>query len=349
METLSIGQYFSRLANAFGKGWTRFWYLPSDPFPLCLMRILVGIFSLCFILSYTEDLSYFFAQGGLLSLELTEQYPPFNATYNPAVFSYFSYLHSPLELHIAHWIGIVILCLFTIGWHSRITAVLGLFVILSYIHRAPLITSEIEPLLAAIQFYLCFGPCGARLSVDRYLAKRKMPIMPQSEQDRGGKFFSATLSTRLIQIHLCIIAAMMGIAKLSGPGELTGGGEWVDPWGVGEAVWWMIARPQTRIFEGLTSLRDYPYLIAAWTHIILLVELVFPILIWNRLVRPLVLAIAFVAWGSLILISGIGPFYALLIIGCISFFHPQFTEFWTSKLMRTKSLEQLDPATSVQG
>ncbi|MDG2206720.1 MAG: hypothetical protein P8K78_02335 [Pirellulales bacterium] len=339
METLSMSNYVGRLTEGFGSGWNRFWYLPSDPLPLCLIRIVTGLFALLFVFSYTADLSYFFAQGGLLPFELTEQYQPNNAVYNPANLSYLSHLDSPLHLNVAHWIGIVILGLFTIGCFSRVTAVLGLIVTLSYIQRAPLLTSEFEPLLAALQFYLCLSPCGARLSVDRYLADRK----GQSNLDEK-KYFSATLAIRLIQVHLCIVAAMMGLAKISGPGEIVGAQEWYDPWGTGEAVWMMISRPQSRLFESLTFLREHPYLVAAWTHLIVLVELLFPILIWNRLARPLVLVLGAVTWFSLMLISGIAPFYALLLVASLSFVSPGRVQRWLGAASRTAPQTQADGA-----
>ena len=339
METLSVNDYFKRLTEGFGSGWNRFWFQPSDPLPLCLIRIITGLFALFFVFSYTSDLTYFFAGGGLLPFELTEQYPPYNAVYNPANLSYLSHLDSPLQLQIAHWVGIGILCLFTIGCFSRVTAVLGLVVTLSYIQRAPLLTSEFEPLLAALQFYLCLGPCGARLSVDRYLAERKGPSNLEEK-----KYFSATLATRLIQVHLCIIVGMMGLAKISGPGEIVGAQEWYDPWGTGEAVWWMISRPQSRLFEGLPFLREHPYLVAAWTHLIVLGELLFPILIWNRLARPLVLVLGAVIWGSLMLISGIAPFYALIIVASLSFMAPSRGAAWLRTAARSEPEGQADPA-----
>ena len=216
---------------------------------------------------------------------------------------------------------------------------LGLIVTLSYIQRAPLLTSEFEPLLAALQFYLCLGPCGTRLSVDRYLADRK----GQSNLEEK-KYFSATLATRLIQVHLCIVAAMMGLAKISGPGEIVGAQEWYDPWGTGEAVWMMISRPQSRLFESLTFLREHPYLVAAWTHLIVLVELLFPILIWNRLARPLVLVLGAVTWFSLMLISGIAPFYALLLVASLSFVSPGRVQRWLGAASRTAPQTQADGA-----
>ena len=338
MEKSSVNDYFKRLSEGFGGGWNRFWYTPGDPLPLCLIRVITGLFALLFVGSYTSDLTYFFAQGGLLPFELTEQYPPYNAVYNPAALSYLSYLESPLQLQIGHWVGIGILCLFTIGFFSRVTAILSLLVTLSYIQRAPLLTSEFEPLLAALQFYLCFGPCGARLSVDRYLVDRK-----GQNQIEEKKYFSATLAIRLIQVHLCIIAGMMGLAKISGPGEIVGAQEWYDPWGTGEAVWWMISRPQSRLFESFTFLREYPYLVAVWTHLIVLVEIFFPIFIWNRLARPLVLVLGAVTWFSLMLISGMAPFYALMLVAGLSFVGPERMASWFNKASRSGIETLTDP------
>ena len=82
MEKSSVNDYFKRLSEGFGGGWNRFWYTPGDPLPLCLIRVITGLFALLFVGSYTSDLTYFFAQGGLLPFELTEQYPPYNAVYN---------------------------------------------------------------------------------------------------------------------------------------------------------------------------------------------------------------------------------------------------------------------------
>jgi hypothetical protein len=78
-------------------------------------------------------------------------------------------------------------------------------------------------------------------------------------------------------------------------------------------------------------LRDYPKLLAFWTHAIVLFELTFPILVWNRLARPLMLSLAMIVWGSLMLISGIAGMYVLLIVACISFIEPSLLQRWLSK------------------
>ena len=336
MNQLSIRGYFSRLLTGVGDGWNRFWFNPSDALPLAFTRIATGLAALYIHLTYTFDAAYFFKRGGLLPFSLTEQYQPIDAAFNPASLSYLSYLHTPTELQVAHALGAIILVLFTIGLFSRVTSILALIVTLSYIHRAPLATSEVEPILAMLQFYLCLGPCGARLSVDHFRALRTAAVNPtELEKLKTQKLFSTTIATRLIQVHTCLAVLMMGMAKLSGPSMLVGVDEWYDPWGAGEAVWWLIARPQSRMIEQLTYLRDWPYLVQAWTHAIVLFELTFPILIWNRLARPLMLGIAVVVWSSLALISGVAMMSVLLIAASFSFYAPTLLQHWVAKTQRT--------------
>ena len=78
-------------------------------------------------------------------------------------------------------------------------------------------------------------------------------------------------------------------------------------------------------------IKDYPKLIAAWTHVIVLFELAFPILVWNRLARPLMLGLALVVWSSLALISGLWVMYALLMVACLSFIEPTLLDRWVKR------------------
>jgi hypothetical protein len=117
----------------------------------------------------TPDLVRFFGAGGWLPVEtMTEIERGGNA------FSYLNYLSSPAELWTAHILGFVALVLFTVGLLTRVTSILALIVVLAYVHRAPVLMSQVEPVLTMILFYLCLGPSGAYLSVDRLLLRQKV-------------------------------------------------------------------------------------------------------------------------------------------------------------------------------
>ena len=94
------------------------------------------------------------------------------------------------------------------------------------------------------------------------------------------------------------------------------------PGGAGSGVWWLIARRESRLVD-LSWLHAIPTLIDVWTHAIVLFELAFPILVWNRLARPLLLALAVVIWTSLALITGDITFAVTLMIAAMAFVPPE--------------------------
>jgi hypothetical protein len=89
-------------------------------------------------------------------------------------------------------------------------------------------------------------------------------------------------------------------------------------WWTGTAVWWMAARSDSRLVD-FTGLYQYPDLIAAWTHAIVVFELAFALLVWNRLARPLMLGLSIVMWTCMALLTGLVPFCLLMMAGNLAF------------------------------
>jgi len=296
----AVNAYFARLSSAFGEGWTRFWFTPSDPTTLSAMRLLVGLVAVYLHATLLFDLVPFFGPNGLLPVREI-------APLEGGTFSYLNYLSTPAELYTIHLLGLAILLAFALGLWTRLTAVLSLIVFLSDVQRAPMITGRTEPLVAMMLAYLCLAPCGRRFSIDSLLATSPSgPLDPDAQLST-----SATIATRLIQIHLALWIAMMGFSKLTG-----------ETWWTGSGVWWLIARRESRLVD-LSWLHATPTLIDLWTHAVVLFELAFPILVWNRLARPLMLALAVVIWSSLALITGDITFAVTLMIAAIAFIPPE--------------------------
>jgi hypothetical protein len=296
----AIKAYFARLSSAFGEGWTRFWFTPSDPTTLSAMRLLVGLVAVYLHATLLFDLVPFFGANGLLPVRDI-------AALEGRTFSYLNYLSTPAELYTIHLLGLAILLAFALGLWTRVTSILSLVVFLSDVHRAPMITGRTEPLVAMLLAYLCLAPCGGRFSIDSLLAARpRGPLDPDAELST-----SATIATRLIQVHLVLWIAMMGFSKLTG-----------ETWWTGSGVWWLIARRESRLVD-LSWLHATPTLIDLWTHAVVLFELAFPILVWNRLARPLMLALGVAIWVSLALITGDITFAVTLVIASMAFVSPE--------------------------
>lgn len=298
-----VTEYFARLFGRFGAGWTRFWFTPSDPTVLSLMRLLTGLVVVYLHATLLFDLVPLFGPGGLLPVADI-------APLESRSFSYLNYLSRPGELWAVHLIGLAILVLFTAGVWTRVTSVLSLVVFLSDIHRAEMITSGTEPIAAMVLFYLCFAPCGRRFSLDRILARRT----PGDARSPNSVelYTTATIVTRLIQVHLALWIAMMGFSKLTG-----------EAWWTGLAMWWLMARPESRLID-LTWLYASPKVIDLWTHAIVLFELSFPVLIWVPLARPLLLIAAVAIWSSLALVTGDITMAVMLCTASMAFISPSF-------------------------
>jgi hypothetical protein len=216
--------------------------------------------------------------------------------------------------------------MFTLGLWTRITSVLALMVVLSYIHRAPMLTAELEPILVLVMAYVClgslfFGSGPAPLSLDRWRARRNETTAASEARRRdplADRSLAATIAVRLVQVHISVVYLMMGLAKLAEPSTSEEPGVW---W-LGDGIWWLIAKPDGPLVD-FTALHDNIYVLNAWTHSIVLFEIAFGILIWNRLARPLLLALAVPMWISLALVTGLVPFCLMMLIANLAFVAPQ--------------------------
>jgi hypothetical protein len=316
----AITNYCERLTTGLGEGWNRFWFTPSDPYPLGLIRLLTGCLATFLHLTLLPDVVRLFATGGWLSREVVDR-----LTVRGPTPSYLDFFPSSTEIIVVHLAGLAVLILFTLGLWSRLTSVLALIVILSDVHRGAMLTSQFEPVLTMVLCYLCLGPSGASWSLDRLMALRRATTpMARAAAETCRPCWSATVSIRLIQVHLAMLMATMGMAKLFGA-----------TWWQGLAIWWLVSRPESRLVD-LTGLGEY--LINFWTHTVVAVELGFAIFVWFPLLRPLVLALAALVWVSLALITGQVTFALMMLVASLSYGSPEWLRGCCSKGARVEAV-----------
>jgi hypothetical protein len=305
-----VRQYFEDLGHGFSHGWNRFWFTPADSLPLSVIRVLTGLIGMYWYLTLAPDLNRLLGPGGWLPVDAVKQLEGRAAPFQP---SYFDYFTGTPELWIVYVIGALVLAAFAVGWYSRITAALALVVVLSTIHRAPLLGTQVETVLTLVLFYLAFAPTGDYLSVDAWLALRRRatpgPALPVAQSHVS---LSAGVVLRALQVHLAMLYACMGLSKL-----------FAESWWTGLSVWWLIARSESRLMD-LTWLHSHPFIVNCWSHAIVLFELAFAILIWNRLARPLLLAVAVVIWISVTLLTGQVPYLVMILTANLAFVSPEF-------------------------
>jgi len=305
-------------SETFGERWNQFWFTPSSPLPCSVLRICVGLLVVAHFLDLGTGLNTWFARDGILPpaavstlLTLAE------GSETHYRYSYLGHFPSSTELWIVHGLAIVVALAFALGLLTRISGILTLVAVLAYVHRVPQVAGHAEPVLSFLLGYLCIAPAGACLSLDNLLWKSKTQIPPPNESRHAEREFAcqpsvaANISLRLIQVHLAMFYAMMGLTKLYG-----------DAWWEGSGVWVLLAQTQSRPLD-LTGLRQLgqsgEYLLNFWAHAIVYFELAFPILIWNRFTRPLLLVAAIFIWLSLIVASGLVLFGLTMIVANLAF------------------------------
>lgn len=296
----SVSDYFARLSRAFGDGWARFWFIPSDPATVSAIRLLTGLVAVYLHATLSFDLDAFFGPQGMLPVTDIAPLEGNN-------FSYLNFATSTSEVWVMHLLGLAVLVLFAAGLWTRITTVLALVVFLSVVHRAPMITGRTEAVVAMVLLYLCLAPCGARFSLDAWRAARQNS---QRSEVQLPLSTTATIAGRLIQVHLSLLVAMMAFSQLSE-------GVWWD----GAGIWFLITREQSRLVD-FTGLVSSPLLVDLWTHLIIGFELLFPVLIWVPIFRPLLLALGVLVWTSLGFITGDLTFALMLMIASLAFISP---------------------------
>jgi hypothetical protein len=302
--------YFAELAQAFGGAWNRFWFTPADPLPCAVLRFAVGLLAIAHFLTLGIDLDRWFSRDGLLPKEtvsaLVEVRRPDGSVQPGFHVSYLNYFKTPGQLWFVHAAAIVVAAAFTAGLLTRISGLLTFAAMLAYVHRAPMIAGHLEPVLGFLLLYLCIGPAGSYLSVDNLLARRKGVEQPADQPSLW-----ANLAIRLIQVHTAMFFLMMGLTKLNGEG-----------WWDGVAIWSLLAQTQSRPLDLSFFQRGGQvgeYFVNFWTHAVVYYELAFPILVWNRYARPLVLGISIVIWISLVLASGLLLFGLTMVVATAAF------------------------------
>ena len=305
--------------------WDRFWFTPSKPHTLALIRILGGGMLLYTHAVWSLGLTDFLGAKAWVSSAAASKLGAGLDGRN-FTFSYLSYVDSPAILWTLHVAALVVFALLTVGYLTRIVAPLALLITISYCHRligAQFGLDQINVLLAT---YLAIAPCGAAFSVDRLLASggRQPPDTNHHPPRVPQTHVMTTIATRLIQIQMCVVYLFGGIGKIRG-----------DLWWDGSAVWFAAATLEYQSVS-LTWLVHHRWLIALLTHITVFWETFYPVLIWPRLTRPIFLALAVAVHGGIAIFLGMPTFGLAMLIGNLAFVSPDFIEQLTNVLRGKK-------------
>ena len=293
--------------------WNSFWFCPRLPATLGLMRIFVGSIVFYTHLVWTFALPTFLGSDGLLAPQYRELL--FEGSF---AWSHLDWCQSTTSLYIVHVIGLVIIAMFTAGLWSRWTSVLTALLVISYANRGTGALFGLDQINVFLCLYLAVGNCGGAYSFDRWLARRR--------RGNGAGQGSPTpdtltnLATRLIQIHMCVVYFFAGIGKLQG-----------NTWFNGEAIWGVLASYEYQTMD-ITWLANYMPVVALLTLGSLFWEIAYAALVWPRLTRPIILAVAVPVHLGIGFCMGMLPFGLIMLAGNFAFVEPA----WIQRLISNR-------------
>lgn len=301
--------YFEGVSSYVADGWNRFWFSPSSPIDLCGIRVLVGLLALVWQVSFSPSLTTWVGSEGWFDTGVYHSWVGDEPGATTGRFSLLFVRNATLlwGIHIA---SSIVLLAFTIGLATRITSVLALIVVLSYVHRAPFVTAQPEVILSFLVGYLCIAPCGVALSVDAW-RRNKTPHVADSSW--------ATIARRLMQVHLCAVYLLAFTSKLAGP-----------TWWNGEAMWWYVAQSSVKSVD-VSFLQTQPLLLNVWTFSALVCDASMIVLVWNRWLRPLALAFSTTYWLVLAIMLGRFAFPITMIVAGLVFCGPDAFHGWYNR------------------
>lgn len=300
--------------------WDRFWFSAREPHTLCLLRILSGGLMFYTHLVWSYDLLTFIGPHGWAPSKVShEVFIHWGRTYSYA-WTHFDWLPAnSAVIWIAHVLALIVFALFTLGYKTRIMAVLACFLTISYSHRFSMLQYGLDQVNGMMALYLMLSPCGEHYSIDAWLRGRN------EAEARPKQFVMVNLATRLLQIHLCIVYLFSGIEKMKGPA-----------WWDGSAVWEAIASYQYQSLN-VTWLAHMPIVLAFMTHLTVFWEAFYPALIWPKATRWFALSCAVLIHGGIGLCMGMPTFGAAMIFANMCFLSPQLVDGvmqWAARLMQ---------------
>ena len=282
------------------QSWDRFLFQPISPVPVALYRIGFGVLVLVDLLFLLPDLHTFFGERGILPMADSLQYlrtPRLNVLAHLP--------NEPAWLVAFFAVALIAAVCVTVGFLTRISALVLWLCLVSLHHRNPIIIHAGDGFLRLASFYLVFSAAGRAISVDRWLRVRR-GIEPAGEPPPA-----APLGQRLIQVQLAIVYIATVYWKLHGH-------TWVD----GTAVYYA-----TRIREydrfPVPYLFDHLWTIKLLTWGTVAVELAMATLVWFRDLRYPVLLAALMLHLGLEYSMNIQLFQWVMISAFVLFVEPE--------------------------
>jgi hypothetical protein len=272
--------------------WRAFWFRPEPAYTLGAVRIAFGVLAVAWTLSLIRDLDEFFSTAGIVPVQPASAYE----------WGVFEIWTNDQALVIGWAVLLVSAIALTVGWHSRLAALIVFVLIMSFEFRNPFVFNSGDNLIRVEALFLAMSPCGAALSLDQYRTT--------------GSFWSAQIRApwpiRLMQVQLTLVYLATFQVRMTG-----------EKWPNGTALSYAFRLEDMLIITVPQWISTNALLMNVATWGTLLVELAIGILVWNRRCRPIVLAAGLVLHSAILVTVAVGFFTPAMFVLYVAFVSPE--------------------------
>lgn len=306
---------FSGWLSECRDGWDAFWFTPSLPHTLAVIRICCGAMLVYVHLIWATLISDFFGPTAWISqqaiIELHSQ---------DWGWSWLFYVDSAPLLWVHQIVAILVSLMMTVGLLTRIAIPLAWWMTLMVCHRMTGALFGLDQIVVMLSMYLMFACSGSVWSLDARLSAGRTAASGWFSS--SAPHVSNTIVTRLIQLHLCVIYIFGGLSKMRG-----------EMWFEGSALWWTAVNFEYQSLD-ITWLGKAPWLIAGLTACTIFWETFYCALVWPRSTRPIALGMAVMVHGGIALALGMMTFGFIMLVANFAFISPGTTKYWIARLVR---------------
>ncbi|WP_308465142.1 HTTM domain-containing protein [Rathayibacter soli] len=197
-----------------------------------------------------------------------------------------------------------------LGWHSRISAIVTLYLYISLVSTNPVAYDQTDNAFRILLFYFCFTDMSARWSLDARRRARRAAVSPSAR--RLPVWFPTILHNGAlvaVALQLFIIYGVAGMAKVAGS-------QWAD----GTAVYYPLQLDSLDPWPGLAQLVTVnPLVVNIATYVSVYVEVFFAFLLLTRWTRILALSGILSMHVGIAVLMGL-PFFSLSMMAADAIF-----------------------------
>ena len=265
---------------------------------LSVLRIGLGLQTVVYALFLRSDWHYLFASSGkgLVGREVGEAIASFDSPLIPKL-SWLVALGPSVNMSEEAVLSIAWACLLCagcfllLGLFCRSAAIVAWFLHLCAAESGGLLAYGADNFMTTALFYLMLSPLPDQYSFDHYVVKTK----PKNAQLLG-------FWRRVLQLHLCFVYFIGGLAKCLGNG-----------WWNGDNPWRSLIRPPFNLVSPDILVR-FKYALPALGISICLLEVSYPVFIWMKKTRRIWLICILAMHAAIGLLMGLYLFALVIIV-----------------------------------